>query len=826
MTERSLEQAWKLKRRNHKVSLESDFATTKNWLPTTAPGTVYQTLLDAGVIPDPFYNTNELDVAWVGEADWLYKLEFDASKTERNSWLCFDGLDTFATVWLNGLQILKSENMFVPHRIEVALQEKNSLHILFESAWYKGLELEAANGGKLPVWNGDSSRLYVRKAQYHYSWDWGPKLLDLGLWRSVRLETLSARIAEWHVQPELNAGLDAAKLPVSVKLEGALKGAKLVMSLLDPNGAELSKSVLEASNQLEHRFEVSQAKLWYPHLYGDQPLYTVILELVRGGQHLDFKTQKIGLRQIRVIQEAVAGEAGSSFYFEVNGIAVLMGGANWIPDDLMLTRVTRKRYAQRIAQTKAANMQMLRVWGGGIYEDDAFYELCDEAGILVWQDFMFGCGIYPAYPEFIENIKLEATANIKRLRHHPCLAIWTGNNEDYSLGFAKGLYKADLPAEQNPEMPARVIYERLLPELLQELDPGRYYQPGSPFYGVYPDDQTVGDRHTWDVWGGPARPYRDYSKLEGRFVSEFGMASAAHLETLEVVLPPEERHPQSRGFEHHMKADDGMRRLNAYITDTQKLPQNLSEFVYATQLVQSEALDCAYRIWRRRWGIAGKRAVGGALVWQINDCWAVSSWAIIDSSATPKPAYYTIKRALAPVSINLWMDGSVWALNTTLAPVNCKLELQALNLAGSELNFETREVVIPANGVLELGVFAPKHDSAVVIAARLMTGDTVIARHSLFPEPFKYFDFQAPAIELHWQDKNLRISSTKPVKGVFIHGLNLSDNMLDLIPGDVQTIALSGIPKSLPKTLNVQWLGGSGVLSVKREKLVIGDLRA
>jgi beta-mannosidase len=817
MTQRLLEQNWKLKRRNQKLSLEADFATKENWYATTAPSTVYQTLLDRGVITDPFYNTGELDVQWVGEADWLYKLEFNADKSEKSAWLCFDGLDTFATVWLNGLQILKSENMFVPQRVEVALQAKNALHILFESAWHKGLELQRVHGGKRPLWNGDSSRLYVRKAQYHYSWDWGPKLLDLGLWRSVRLETFSARIAEWHCQTELNASLDRANLTISVKLEAAFKAAKLVMSLLDPNGTELSKAIVDASDQVEHRFLVDQPKLWYPHLYGDQPLYTVIFELVRDGQHLDFKTQKIGLRQIRVVQEAIAGETGSSFYFEINGIPILMGGANWIPDDLMLTRVTRKRYAQRINQTKAANMQMLRVWGGGIYEDDAFYDLCDEAGILVWQDFMFGCGIYPSHPEFVENIKLEAVANIKRLRHHPCLAIWTGNNEDYSLGFAKGLYKTNLPAEQNPEMPARVIYEHLLPELIEEFDPGRYYQPGSPFYGTYPDDQSVGDRHTWDVWGGPARPYRDYSQLEGRFVSEFGMASAAHLTTLEAVLPPEERHPQSRGFEHHMKADDGMRRLNTYITDTQKLPQNLSEYVYATQLVQSEALDCAYRIWRRHWGVAGKRAVGGALVWQINDCWAVSSWAIIDSSATPKPAYYTIKRALEPISINLWTDGSVWALNTSLTPVSCKLELQALNLAGVELNFETREIQIPANSVLELGVFSPKHHQAVVIATRLLARNRVIARHALFPEPFKYFDFQAPDIQLELHGKNLQISSKKPVKGVFIHGLDLTDNMFDLIPGDVQTLRLSSIPESL----KVQWLGGSGVIALSRYEPVV-----
>ena len=821
MKVQKLEQGWKLKQRNQDSSLVEDFASPEGWLQTTVPSTVYQTLFDAGVIADPFYGMNELDVQWVGEADWLYKLEFESEKSSEPSWLCFDGLDTFATVWLNGVQVLQSDNMFVPQRLEVSglLTEKNTLHILFESAWHKGLALEAANGGKRPLWNGDSSRLYVRKAQYHYSWDWGPKLVDLGLWRAVRLETSSARIAEWHCQVELNSTLKAARLPIRVDLEGDLGGASLVLSLHSPSGTELARAVLDASGSVMHTFELEQPELWYPHLYGKQAMYQLILELVRDGENLDTKTQRFGVRQIRVIQEAVANEIGSSFYFEVNGISILMGGANWIPDDLMLTRVTRERYAQRIAQTKAANMQMLRVWGGGIYEDDAFYELCDEAGILVWQDFMFGCGIYPGHAEFVENVRLEAIANIKRLRHHPSIAIWTGNNEDYPLAFGRGLYKKDLTPEENPEMPARVIYEHVLPQALQEFDPARYYQPGSPFYGAFPDDPTVADRHTWDVWGGQAAPYRNYQQLEGRFVSEFGMASAAHLSTLEAVLPINERYSQSRTFEHHMKAGEGMRRLNAYITDTQKLPQNLEEYVYATQLVQSEALDCAYRIWRRRWGVAGKRAVGGALVWQINDCWAVSSWAIIDSSATPKPAYYTVKRALDPVSVSLWTDGSVWALNTSLVPLEFDLKLQAMNLSGVEIHNQTRKILIPANSVLELGMYKPESAEPVVIAAKLLEGNTVKARHSLFPEPFKYFDWQQPEIKLEQDGEILKISSSKPVKGVFIHGVELPDNMFDLMPDDVQTIAVS----SLPESLKVQWLGGSGSLPVKRNELVIAD---
>jgi beta-mannosidase len=811
MKVRTLDQHWKLKRRDPNRGLIEDFESEHGWLPTSAPSTVYQTLLEAGTIPDPFYATNELEVQWVGETDWLYKLEFEFEPGGETSMLCFDGLDTFATVWLNGHEILRSDNMFLPQMVDVSrlIAKKNSVQILFQSAWRVGLELQAKHGGKRPLWNGDSSRLYVRKAQYHYSWDWGPKLLDLGLWRGVRLETGSARLSQWHCQVHLNAGLDAAEISVAVDLEGHLAGAKLVLSLFDPQGVERSKVILEADSRVTHEFKLEHPELWYPHLYGAQPMYSVKLELVRNGEPLEGKTQRLGIRQIRVIQEPIEGEAGSSFYFEINGIAMLMGGANWIPDDLMLTRVSNARYLERIEQTKAANMQMLRVWGGGIYEADAFYDACDEAGILVWQDFMFGCGIYPAHQEFVQSVRQEAIANIKRLRHHPCLALWTGNNEDYPLGFGAGLYKKELSAAENPEMPARVIYEHLLPALLQEFDAGRYYQPGSPFYGSYPDDQTVADRHTWDVWGGPARPYRDYSQLEGRFVSEFGMASAAHLSTLEAVLPPEERHPQSRAFEHHMKADNGMRRLNAYITDTQRLPQNLEEYVYATQLVQSEALDCAYRIWRRRWGMVGKRAVGGALVWQINDCWAVSSWAIIDSSATPKPAYYTVKRALAPVTVSFWNDGAVWALNTGLEPRALHLELRAVNLTGLEISSEYRDIILPANEVLELGTFKPESTEPVVLTARLLEGNRVVARHCSFPEPFKFFAWQTPNIRLRHHGAHLEISSDTPVKGVFIHGAALPDNMFDLIPGDVQTLAVSG----LPRQLKVQWLGGAGMIA-------------
>jgi beta-mannosidase len=822
MTQHPFSTAWHLKRRDATVDLEADFATSENWLEVTVPSTVYASLTAAGLIPDPYFGTNELDVQWVAETDWLYRTYFDTPDLETLSELCFEGLDTFATVWLNGTEILRSDNMFVPHRVNVSglLRTKdNELRVLFESAWRRGHELQAAHGGAKPLWNGDSSRLHVRKAQFHYGWDWGPKLVDAGPWRAIHLETFTARIASWHCPVTLNEDLTRAELEVSIELEGAIEGTTLELNLFDPDGRSVLNATLPASSHNTRRCSIDHPRLWFPHTQGEQPLYTLTITLKRDGTELNAKTQRIGMRKIELAREPVAGESGSSFTFRVNNTEMFIGGANWIPDDVMLTRVTQTRYREAVQQAKSANMTMLRVWGGGIYEADTFYDACDELGVLVWQDFMFACGVYPAHPEFLNSVRLEAKHTIERLRHHPSLAIWTGNNEDYQLGYGMKWYDANLEPDDNPRFPARVIYEQLLPEMVTALDPGRYYQPGSPFFGTDPDDPTQGDRHTWDVWGRAALPYRQYQRLEGRFVSEFGMAAAPNLETIRDALPPEDWTPWSRGFEHHMKADDGMRRLSAYITDTQPTPHDLEGFVYATQLVQSEALDCAYRIWRRRWGQPGRRAVSGALVWQLNDCWPVTSWAIVDSSGTPKPAYYTIKRALEPITVNIWTDGAIWALSDHTEPQTLTLECRAIALDGTEVARETREVTLTPNGCTELGTWQPSSDEPVVIALRLMNDATVQARAALFPEPFKYHNFDDPGLEVQSINATqLRITARQPAKGVYLRSPELSDNMLDVVPGDPQILETT----ALPEELEVQWLGGYRHFSLERT-LITGD---
>ncbi len=806
----SLTHGWFFKEHQSAVSVLADFASHNGWLACSAPSSTYQNLLEHGLIPDPYTDLNEHSVQWVGEKDWLYRLEFTANTDLPYNELCFDGLDTFASVYFNGKLILENENMFVAQRIPVQLANHNTLEIHFKSAWHEGITRMKASGGAQPLWNGDPSRLHVRKAQYHYGWDWGPKLLDSGIWREIRLEQFNARVKHIHVQTSLSADLAHVEILADIALQGNYTNANLRVTLCDPNGMPLEQQTMAATNQLQASFQLEQPALWYPHTLGSQPLYSVIMSLEQDGISVDYQEKIFGIRQIKIINEAIKNEFGSSFYVEINGIAMFIAGANWIPDDLMLARVSPERYHDRITAAKTANMTMLRVWGGGVYESDIFYTLCDQLGIFVWQDFMFACGIYPAHPAFLEQIQTEATQQIERLRHHPSIIIWTGNNEDYQLAYGLGLYDSNIAPDANSSFAARVIYEQLLPSLIQEFSPDSYYQAGSPFFGTDPDDQHIGDRHTWDVWGRIARPYRDYQQLGGRFVSEFGMAAAPRLETLRQVIPVSAWQLNNPSFLQHIKADDGMMRLEKYAKAISKNLSTIEDFAFATQIVQSEALNAAYRIWRRAWGNVGARACGGALVWQLNDCWQVTSWAIMDSNHGYKPAFYTVKRALEPITINLWADGAIWASNTSLEPLSATLELYGYNLHGSKIHYEAREVHLSANATTEFGI-VPAQLEPTIWSVRLIKDKKILARESFFPEPYTQYTFPDAQIHIEQLDQHhLKISADKPVKAVWLETNDISDNMLDLMPNDPQILEFP----SISQQLMVWWLGGKATYNL------------
>jgi beta-mannosidase len=498
---------WSFKQRDPAQALVDDFSTSDGWQAASVPGTIHQDLIAAGRITDPFIGLNERDVQWVGEADWLYRCVFDLEPEFINAdtvMLCFDGLDTFATVWLNGQQVLISDNMFIPQRIPVRpllKPKQNELWVLFESAIQQTRLREAQHGAKR-CWNGDSSRVYARKAQYHFGWDWGPCLITAGFWRPVRLEAYSQRIAEVDCPAEVAADLGSAALPVRVTIEQnnhtTEPAADLAvrLRLYGPAG-ELIHDVLVTvqEGQAQHRFKLASPRLWWPNGYGPQALYRLVVTLQGAGEELDQCEFRLGLRCLRLLQEPLIDQPGKTFLFEVNNTPIFCGGANWIPADSFLPRVTPERYRTLLQYAADAHMTMLRVWGGGIYEEDMFYDLCDELGLLVWQDFLFACAIYPAHESFRSSVRAEAEEAVKRLRHHPCLALWCGNNEDYQIADSIGVYDSSFEGDfTTTPFPAREIYERLLPEICGALDPTRPYWPGSPYGGASPHDPTTGEQ--------------------------------------------------------------------------------------------------------------------------------------------------------------------------------------------------------------------------------------------------------------------------------------------------------------------------------------------
>jgi beta-mannosidase len=810
---------WQVKQRTSDRAIDEDFADVQGWMQATVPGSVHLDLLAAGRIADPFYGLNEADLQWIGEADWLYRCLFTlpaSFEVAEAVDLCCDGLDTFATVWLNGIQILSSDNMFVPLRTRVKhlLQGgQNELRILFESALRRGKEREAQYGARA-LWNGDASRLYVRKAQYHYGWDWGPTFLTMGPWRAVRLEAYNVRVADVHCPAQVSEDLHSASLPVSILLESALPtlpaNLDVRVSIFAPTGIVVDEVTLPGKTQeLQHTFSLQMPQLWWPRGYGEQPLYRLEVTLLQGAEILAQREERLGLRKLRLIQQPLQDEAGTSFFFEINNTPLFCGGANWIPADSFLSRVTPERYRRWLQLAADGNISMLRVWGGGIYEEDVFYDLCDEMGLLIWQDFMFACGMYPAHREFLQSVHTEAQANVRRLRHHPSVVLWCGNNEDYILAESLGINSAGTSADvddltQTP-FPARAIYERLLPEVCLQLDPTRPYWPGSPYGGARAGDLQQGDQHIWNVWHGNMASYQEYARFAGRFVSEFGMEAFPNLDLLKSFVPAHERYPQSRTLDFHNKAERGPARLIHYLVENVRIPADLEGYIYATQFIQAEALATGIRSWRRLWRGSGREYTAGALVWQLNDCWPVISWAVVDYELDPKAAYYTVKRELAPFAVGLARHTqetvACWVVNGTTTVMQAELEIRTWTLSGKLVSEQRRAIELAANRATEMGEIAITHDNALVIGARLLQEGTVLARTTLWPEPFKYLELPDPEIKIERLDaQTFRVAALRPAKGVWLtsgNGIHWSDNMLDVLPGDPQVVIALGLGDSI-----------------------------
>ncbi|PKS08321.1 hypothetical protein jhhlp_005265, partial [Lomentospora prolificans] len=833
-----LDQGWQFKQ----VDKESS-----EYLPVAQfPTNVHLDLLHHKLIPDPFIGKNELEVQWIGEAVWSYRTTF-ASPADvpegAKTVIVFDGLDTFATVKLNGDVILETDNMFIPERVDVTGKLKadgeNELEITFDSAYLRGCQLvDKYPEHKWGCWNGDVSRLAVRKAQYHWGWDWGPTLLTCGPWRPINLEVYDSRLEDLFFETDVDPETRTAKVTTIARTEGSASKVRFDISL---DGTSVASQTVDATagTDIKAEFTVTDAKLWFPVRYGEQTLYTITATLLADSDEVDTITKKTGFRKAELVQQPLEEQPGTSFFFRVNGIPVFCGGSDWIPADNFIPRITRENYRNWIRLLADGNQFMIRVWGGGIYEEAAFYEACDEFGILVWQDFMFGCGNYPAWPELLKSIEREAVANVKALRHHPSIVIWAGNNEDYQYQESENLTydfeNKDAESWLKTDFPARYIYEKVLDDVCKEHIPGTFYHYGSPWGGKDTRDPTVGDIHQWNVWHGTQEKYQNFDTLVGRFVSEFGMQAFPSVKTIDQYLPlgrdDPDRYPQSSTVDFHNKADGHERRIALYLVENMRYaPDPLEHFVYCTQLMQAECLASAYRLWKRQWKGPNREYCGGALVWQINDCWPVTSWSICDYYLRPKHAYYTVKREMAPLSIGITRREhhhprdkhtrvhietktqiEIWGSNLALEDITVDCVVKAWNVETGEETYNEimhKDLVLPPNrsteiAALEVPVKNKGDEARTVVAAYLYRGEEKLARYVNWPEPLKYLHLQKPkelVAKLVDGGAKVEISAEVPVKGVALEceddAVVFEDNLVDIVPGEVVTIATRGASES------------------------------
>ncbi|MEO6875667.1 MAG: glycoside hydrolase family 2 protein [Opitutaceae bacterium] len=631
-----------------------DASSSSRWRSADVPGGVHRDLLRHRLIPDPFYGTNELDLQWIEQHDWEYRATFRVSAAllaEKEIELACDGLDTLATVFLNGHQIATSDNMFVPLRVSVrsALRpDRNELRFHFASAGRAITKLRPSHHPK--EFNDSVGRCSVlRKQQCQFGWDWGPRFVTAGIWRDLRLEAWSnhrlvdARIAQTHAR---HGGVTVAVVP---QLAGRATNITydLTVSFAGQIVAAVSGSAADLQTEIPH------PQLWWPSGQGAQPLYTVAL-VARDSAGHEFGrwSRRIGLRTI--VLDRSRDRWGESFQFVVNGRPVFAKGANWIPAHSFTAGLTRADYERDLRSAVRANMNMMRVWGGGIYEDEAFYDVCDELGLLVWQDFMFACTIYPGDRAFLTSVRAEANAQVTRLRHRACLALWCGNNEIEGLNWEL--------LEKTPALRCHydALFEQLLPAAVTEHDGVTAYWPTSPSRGpgrsndgaIKTLGEKTGDTHFWDVWHA-RHPVKDYEKWQFRFVSEFGMQSYSSPATQATFCPADEANVFGPVMENHQKNAAGNQIILDYVSRIYRFPKDQPALIYLSQLNQAYCMQTGVEHYRR----IAPRCMG-AIYWQLNDCWPVASWSSIEFTGRWKALHHVARRFFAPALASAHVPGA------------------------------------------------------------------------------------------------------------------------------------------------------------------------
>jgi len=620
----------------------------KEWMKCEVPGTVHTDLLNLGLIEDPFYEDNELNLQWICNYDWLYKTSFDyPDEFEKDSpvFIVFDGLDTIAEAFLNGEALYKFDNMFRSYKIDISsklTKKNNELIIKFNSPGIYA-KLQEKRYGKLYV-EVNTERVYTRKAQYSYGWDWGPSFPTMGIYKPIYLLQKDKTSIKNLKCDTIEISKDKAIVEIDVEIEGSINSESTMEVSLSLNDQFIEEVITKVTNSNNIRMEIDNPALWWPCCLGSQPLYNLTATLKDNDDEIiDLNKRTVGIRTVELLLKK---NGKSTFKFLINKKEIFVKGVNWIPTDSFLSRASRNRYNKLLLLAKKANCNMIRVWGGGIYEQDIFYELCDELGLLVWQDFMFACGSYPENEEFIENVKTEVIQNVERLQHHPSIALWCGNNECEWLWYQN-------KDKDMSKLPGYKIYHNLIPTLLKDVDPKRPYWQSSPFgFDEDPNDQNSGNTHQWNIWSNWI-DYAEVTKDNSLFVSEFGFQAPANKSTWIAVLSKDNRHCDNPMFEFHNKQIEGQKRIFQFLSDHLPTTCEWDDFIYLTQLNQGLALKSCIEHWRANWP-----RTNGTIIWQLNDCWPAISWSIIDSDLTPKLSYYFVKDVYSDQILTMYKDNS------------------------------------------------------------------------------------------------------------------------------------------------------------------------
>lgn len=793
---------------------------TNEWINAQVPGTNFTALLQAGKVQDPFYGENEDHLQWIEKEDWEYQMSFEITEEELINdkiELVFEGLDTYADVYINEQLVLQADNMFLKWHVSCKQHLAtglNRIRIYFHSPLKKAEPSFNQSGLTFPAENDKTENhlsVFTRKAPYHYGWDWGPKFVTSGVWRPVSLRFINDLIIRNVQIHQERLTKDKATFTAAVAIESSTnQSCTLVAKINEQQAGNLEVDLTEGINDCVIAFDISEPKLWWPAGMGDQHLYEVTFA-VEGIKTADIQTKRIGVRQFDVVNEP--DEHGQSFYFKVNGKPFFAKGANYIPSDSFLDRVTPEKYQQIFEDAVAANMNMLRVWGGGVYENDIFYELADEYGIVIWQDFMFACTMYPWDNDFLENIEKEAVSNIRRLRNHACLGLWCGNNEIQmgwdNWGWNKTFNYSDKDQKRMYKGYEKLFHE-LLPKLVKEYDSDRFYFPSSPISNWDSLDKfSYGDQHYWGVWHGE-EPFENFKKFVPRFMSEFGFQAFPVLESVKKYVKPEDLSIESPAMNVHQKHPRGNQLIKEYMLRDYLEPKDFENFLYLSQVLQARGMSVAFEAHRRNMPFCM-----GSLYWQFNDCWPVASWSGIDYYGRWKALHYAARQSFNNLLISFDESGSElhgYVISDLLTDKEGVLEITVMDFAGEEQYSKRIPITAAANTSAihfkeQLATLLKQGDTTnLVLKAVLRQDDEVLCSTLYYFDAPKNLRLERPEITFQMVEKDnqlqVTLNTNTLAKNLYLSldGLegNFSDNFFDLLPRESKVVTIS-----IPETFDI-----------------------